>query len=101
MATTTQVTNFSENEADGLAKFLGHDIRVHRDFYRLQENVFVCAKLSKVLVAIDKGQVDKIKGKTMDEIELSGKHFFNYCRFFTFLGHFQTPFIKTLLTNTC
>lgn len=73
VATVTQIANFSENEADGLAKYLGHDIRVHRYFYRVQEDVFVSAKVAKLLLAMDKGRADKLKGKTLDQVELFGK----------------------------
>ncbi|KAH3755848.1 hypothetical protein DPMN_190547 [Dreissena polymorpha] len=34
IATMTQLFNLPENEIDILAKILGHDIRVHREFYR-------------------------------------------------------------------
>lgn len=35
IATMSQVLNLQENEADQLANFLGHDIHVHRHYYRL------------------------------------------------------------------
>ena len=37
IATMSQIPNLKNNELDQLANFLGHDIRVHRDFYRLPE----------------------------------------------------------------
>ena len=36
---------------DQLANFLGHDIRIHREFYRLPEKTLQLAKVSKVLMA--------------------------------------------------
>ncbi|ESO91856.1 hypothetical protein LOTGIDRAFT_163215 [Lottia gigantea] len=35
IATVSQILSLKENEMDALAGFLGHDIRVHREFYRL------------------------------------------------------------------
>ena len=37
-----------------LARHLGHDIRVHRDFYRLNESTIEIAKVSKLLLTVDK-----------------------------------------------
>jgi hypothetical protein len=33
-----QMLNLKENELDVLAGFLGHDIRIHREFYQLPED---------------------------------------------------------------
>lgn len=73
VATITQLCDFSENDQDGLARFLGHDIRIHRDFYRLEEDAFIVAKMSKVLYTLEKGYIEALKGKSLDKIELSGK----------------------------
>lgn len=35
VATVSQMLNLKDNELDVVASFLGHDIRVHREFYRL------------------------------------------------------------------
>jgi integrase len=35
VATVSQMLNLKDNELDVVAAFLGHDIRVHREFYRL------------------------------------------------------------------
>lgn len=45
-ATVTQVINVTENETYWLARHLGHDIRVHRDFYRLHESAVELTKIS-------------------------------------------------------
>lgn len=34
IATLSQVLNLTNNEMDILATFMGHDIRVHREYYR-------------------------------------------------------------------
>ncbi|KAK3924588.1 tRNA uridine 5-carboxymethylaminomethyl modification enzyme [Frankliniella fusca] len=52
VATMMQLLNLRENELDAIATFLGHNIDVHRKFYRLQESTVQLAKVSKVLLAI-------------------------------------------------
>lgn len=38
VATMSQMLNLKDNEPDVLATFLGHDIRIHREFYRLPQD---------------------------------------------------------------
>lgn len=68
--TLSQVLNLSNTELDQLADFLGHDIRVHRQFYRLPEGTLQLAKISKVLMALDQGRLAEFKGKTLDDINI-------------------------------
>lgn len=68
IATISQVMNLKDNELDQLADFLGHDIRVHREYYRLLQSTIQLAKISKLLMAMEKGSVKDIQGKSLDEI---------------------------------
>ncbi|XP_057666792.1 uncharacterized protein LOC130900289 [Diorhabda carinulata] len=70
IATVCQVFNLTENEYDWLARHLGHDIRVHREFYRLQENAVELTKVSRLLLAVDQGEVHKYSGKQLNEISI-------------------------------
>ncbi|XP_026106347.1 uncharacterized protein LOC113078238 [Carassius auratus] len=70
IATLSQIMNLKNNELDQLAKFLGHDIRVHREYYRLSENTIQLAKVSKLLLSLEKGS-DCYKGKSLEEITFS------------------------------
>ncbi|XP_059192255.1 uncharacterized protein LOC131974118 [Centropristis striata] len=70
IATMSQVLNLQENESDQLADFLGHDIRVHRQYYRLPQGTLQLAKMSKVLLAVEKGTLSKYKGQALDDIEI-------------------------------
>jgi len=57
IATISQVLALRWNEMDLHATFLGHNVHVHREFYRLpQETLHVArvAKLSKLLLALEK-----------------------------------------------
>ncbi|XP_049323407.1 uncharacterized protein LOC125782687 [Astyanax mexicanus] len=69
VATISQVMNLKDNELDQLADFLGHDIRVHREFYRLPESTIQVAKISKLLLAMEKGSLSNIQGKSLDQID--------------------------------
>ena len=55
---------------DQLADFMGHDIRVHRQFYRLPEGTLQLAKISKLLLALEQGRVAEFKGKNIEEINI-------------------------------
>lgn len=72
VATLSQVLNLKNNELDQVADFLGHDIRVHRDFYRLPVPTTQLAKISKLLLSMEKGHVSSMQGKSLDEIEIEG-----------------------------
>lgn len=67
VATLSQVLNLQTHELDQVANFLGHNIDVHREFYRLPEETLQTAKVSKLLFALQSG-VGKFKGKTLEEI---------------------------------
>ena len=72
IATVCQVIDMTNAELDWLAKHLGHDIQVHRDFYRLQESTIEIAKVSKLLVAVDEGKAAQYTGKKFEDISLEG-----------------------------
>ncbi|KAG5888311.1 hypothetical protein JTB14_015819 [Gonioctena quinquepunctata] len=66
IATMTQLLNLKDHELDSLAKFMGHDIRVHR----LSDGTTQLAKISKLLISLDKGDFNRLKGKNLDEIDI-------------------------------
>ncbi|XP_039898754.1 uncharacterized protein LOC120740427 isoform X2 [Simochromis diagramma] len=71
VATLSTVLNLKENEMDQLATFLGHNIRVHREFYRLPESTLQLAKVSKLLIAMEKGKLSDLQGKGLDDIVIN------------------------------
>ena len=62
----------TEVDVDWLARHLGHDIRVHREFYRLHESSTELAKVSKLLLAVDSGNINKIAGKSLTDMSIEG-----------------------------
>ena len=55
---------------DILANFLGHDIRTHREYYRLPEESIQVAKMSKLLFALERGEMGLQKGLTLEEVSV-------------------------------
>ncbi|XP_057206215.1 uncharacterized protein LOC130564266 [Triplophysa rosa] len=70
VATLSQILNLRNHELDQVADFLGHDIRVHREYYRLPEATTQLAKISKLLLAMEKGSLTSLQGKTLEEIDI-------------------------------
>ncbi|KAI4463010.1 hypothetical protein MML48_4g00011825 [Holotrichia oblita] len=70
LATLTQVLNMSDNDIEQLSTFMGHTVNVHRGSYRLPDDVFQTAKISKLLLLMEKGEAAQYKGKKLDEINL-------------------------------
>lgn len=72
VATLSQVIDLKENELEWLASHMGHSIKVHREFYRLQSSVLEMAKVGKLLCAIDNGDANTFANKTLSQITLGG-----------------------------
>ena len=70
VATVSQTAALTE--VDWLARHLGHDIRVHREFYRLHESSTELAKVSKLLLAVDSGNINKMAGKSLTDMSIEG-----------------------------
>ena len=84
IATMSQVLNLQNNELDILANFLGHDIRVHREYYRIPQETLQVAKVSKLLISMERGGAGLQSGQSLDEVELGddvieGMLFFIIC----------------------
>lgn len=56
IATVSQVLDLDDKELDWLARHMGHDIRTHREYYRLHDSTIELAKVSKILSVVDEGQ---------------------------------------------
>lgn len=53
-----------------LATFMGHTNDVYKKSYRLPDDVYQTAKISKLLILMEDGKADAFRGKSLDEIEL-------------------------------
>lgn len=70
LATTVQVIDLAENEIDWLARHLGHDIRVHQEFYRKHESVIELAKISQLLYHSERGSMRQNAGKKLEHLKI-------------------------------
>lgn len=70
LATMSQLINLSEQDLEQLAEYMGHTSEIHRMHYRLPNDVYQMAKISKLLLLNEVGQASKFKGKSLDEIHV-------------------------------
>lgn len=69
VATMSQLYNLKDNELDLVAQYLGHDIRTHRQYYRLPSATLQMAKVAKVLLQMESGDISR--NKSLDDIDIS------------------------------
>lgn len=67
VSTFSKVLNLKDTELDQLADFLGHDVKVHRTYYRPPEAALQLDKISKILMAQEQGQLGEYKGQGLDK----------------------------------
>ena len=75
IATVSQTAALSEVDIDWLARHLGHNVRVHHDFYHLHHlhhSTTELAKVSKLLLAIDSGNLEQIVRKNLGGMSVEG-----------------------------
>ena len=70
VATVSQILDLRENELDWLAHHLGHDITVHREYYRVHQSTIQLTKVGKILTTVDEGKTQHCAGKSLDDIDL-------------------------------
>ena len=68
VATLCQLLDLDNQELEQVARFMGHDIRVHCDYYRQTDKTFQVAKVGKLLFAMEHG-AGALKGKTLNTLD--------------------------------
>ncbi|XP_041845828.1 uncharacterized protein LOC121642870 isoform X1 [Melanotaenia boesemani] len=68
VATLCQLLNLDSQELEQVARFMGHDIRVHCDYYRQTDKTFQVAKIGKLLFAMEHG-AESLKGRTLQTLD--------------------------------
>ncbi|KAK9880519.1 hypothetical protein WA026_011758 [Henosepilachna vigintioctopunctata] len=71
LATVTQLLQFSEQDLEQLSTFMGHTIKTHCNFYRLTDNMYQTAKVSKLLLLSTNEGLEKYKGMKLDDIDIA------------------------------
>ena len=54
---------------------MGQHIRVHREYYRLPDNVVQVAKLSKFLTTLESGSIRNYHGRRQDDITIPDEEY--------------------------
>ena len=72
IAIVSQVIDLNGSELDWLARHRGHDIAVHREYYRLHESTVELSKVSRLLMAVEEGNALKYSGKKLEDIPIDG-----------------------------
>lgn len=80
VATLCQVLNMKKNELDLLAQFMGHNIAVHREFYRLPNDTLQMAHIAKIFLLLENGSLGDQHGKSLKDIT------FDNCEFLALFG---------------
>jgi len=70
VASMAQVLSLQPNELDSLATFMGHDLRVHTQYYRLPFDIMQIARISKIFIAAEKGRIAEFAGKELKDIDV-------------------------------
>ena len=71
LTTVYVVLTVSDEMQDQLAFFMGHDIRIHRQYYRICTGLVQKAKVLQILMNVNTGDISKYRGKSED---LNMKH---------------------------
>lgn len=53
-----------------LVAFMGHTLGVHKGSYRLPDDIYQTAQISKLLILTENGQAGQFKGKEVDDVEI-------------------------------
>ncbi|KAF5294385.1 hypothetical protein FQR65_LT19982 [Abscondita terminalis] len=64
-----QLLNLSQNEVKQFSNFMGHTLKTHEEFYELPIDLYQTAKVSKILLMMEKGSIpQQYTGKSLAEI---------------------------------
>ena len=69
-ATVSQLFDLNRGELEWLSNHMGHDLNIHKDFYRIHDSTIEIAKVSRLLMAIDSGSASQFVGKQLTDIFL-------------------------------
>lgn len=69
-ATSLQLLNLKKNEMEFLIKHMGHDLSVHKQFYRKDLDTIERTKVAIALTASAAGILKKFAGKALDDVTI-------------------------------
>ncbi|XP_050497800.1 uncharacterized protein LOC126884050 isoform X2 [Diabrotica virgifera virgifera] len=62
--------DINNTDMEQLATFMGHTKKTHEEWYRLPQDLYQTAKIAKLMIALNKGDVNIYKGKSLDDINI-------------------------------
>jgi hypothetical protein len=62
-----------DKELAWLSQHLAHDVNTHKQHYRKHDAAIEIAKVGRLMMAADAGELGKYKGKTLADIAVEGK----------------------------
>ena len=69
MAIASQFLNLPQHQRTWVADFLGHELRVHDNYYRMHTDAVNLAKVTKMLYMVDSGKPEDSYSKDLDTIQ--------------------------------
>ena len=69
MATAAQFLNLPQQQKAWVAHFLGHDLRVSDQYYRIHTDAVYLAKVTKLLYMVHSGKLEHAYSKEVDAIQ--------------------------------
>lgn len=69
IATMSQLLNLTKNDREQLANFMGHDLKIYDEYYRLPDETLQVSRISKILLAMESNNLHKLRGKTLEEFD--------------------------------
>ena len=70
LATVCQIMMMTESEKTLLSNHLAHNIKTHDSFYKIQEASLSLAKVSKLLILAENGNINQYEGTSIKDIEV-------------------------------
>lgn len=70
IATIAQLISMEDSDLEQLSNHLGHEKATHLNFYRKTDDKLQIAKVSKLLLLMEKKSVGEYRGKSLEEIDL-------------------------------
>ncbi|KAL3290346.1 hypothetical protein HHI36_023690 [Cryptolaemus montrouzieri] len=71
IATILQVIDMTQDELEQFANFMGHTRKTHETYYRLPQDIYQTAKVSKLLLAINSGKGSFFNKINLDDIDIT------------------------------
>ncbi|KAF2886955.1 hypothetical protein ILUMI_19218 [Ignelater luminosus] len=65
-----QIINLDRNDYSQFAKFMGHTVKTHQQFYEITQDAYQTAKVAKLLNLFDKGKGEEYRSAALESINI-------------------------------